>query len=209
MRFSLRRLLPCLALLLLTTEARAAINIVANPGFEASNIGLPSWSTAGGGITVNTNSANAHTGNNSAFFQGGSTTGNDLSQVLTTTTSATYDLDFWFRFSSPGETGNASDINDIVVKWDGSSILHVQNFNQNYVGPGSGGHFVFSGLTASSGSTNLEFIVIQPSGRFIVLDDVTVTQAASGAVPEPTSIAIWGLGALSCAVAGYRRRKTA
>jgi len=26
--------------------------------------------------------------------------------------------------------------------------------------------------------------------------------------PEPASLAIWGLGALGCAIAGYRRRKT-
>lgn len=30
-----------------------------------------------------------------------------------------------------------------------------------------------------------------------------------GTVPEPASMAIWGLGALGCAVAGYRRRKLA
>jgi len=28
-----------------------------------------------------------------------------------------------------------------------------------------------------------------------------------GPVPEPASLAIWGLGALGCAIAGYRRRK--
>jgi hypothetical protein len=30
-----------------------------------------------------------------------------------------------------------------------------------------------------------------------------------GATPEPTTLAIWGIGALGCAVAGYRRRKQA
>lgn len=210
MRMSVTNLLPCLVLLSIAAHAQAAINIVSNPSFEASNVGLPNWSTSGGGITVNTNSANAHTGNNSALFQGGSTSGNDLSQALTTVNGASYDLDFWFRFSSPGETGNAVDVNDILVKWNGNSILHVQNFNQNYVGPTTGGHFTFTGLAATSTSTNLEFIVIQPSGRFIVLDDVTVTQAAvAAAVPEPATLAIWSLSALGCAIAGYRRGKAA
>jgi len=36
-----------------------------------------------------------------------------------------------------------------------------------------------------------------------------VANTPDGAVPEPASMAIWGLGALGCAVAGYRRRKTA
>jgi hypothetical protein len=31
----------------------------------------------------------------------------------------------------------------------------------------------------------------------------------AAAVPEPASLAIWGLGALGCAIAGYRRRKAA
>ena len=31
--------------------------------------------------------------------------------------------------------------------------------------------------------------------------------ASISAVPEPASLAIWSLGALGCAIAGYRRRK--
>jgi len=43
------------------------------------------------------------------------------------------------------------------------------------------------------------------------LDNVVVSTAAvnDGSVPEPASMAIWGIGALGCAVAGYRRRKAA
>jgi sugar lactone lactonase YvrE len=33
------------------------------------------------------------------------------------------------------------------------------------------------------------------------------TIGGGGSVPEPASLAIWSLGALSCVVAGYRRRK--
>lgn len=36
-----------------------------------------------------------------------------------------------------------------------------------------------------------------------------VVEFSPSAVPEPASLAIWGLGALGCAVVGYRRRKMA
>lgn len=41
-----------------------------------------------------------------------------------------------------------------------------------------------------------------PSESFQLFDDGTP------AVPEPASMAIWGLGALGCAAAGYRRRRS-
>jgi hypothetical protein len=37
--------------------------------------------------------------------------------------------------------------------------------------------------------------------------NVTMRVSVSEAVPEPASLTIWGLGAMGCAVAGYRRRK--
>ena len=36
-----------------------------------------------------------------------------------------------------------------------------------------------------------------------------VNQPPTGEVPEPTSLTLWGLGALGCAIGGYRRRKRA
>jgi hypothetical protein len=44
---------------------------------------------------------------------------------------------------------------------------------------------------------------------FQIVSNAFVTQPAPGAIPEPASLAIWGLGALGCAVAGYRRRRPA
>jgi hypothetical protein len=41
------------------------------------------------------------------------------------------------------------------------------------------------------------------------VDHVQFGNAATAAVPEPASLAIWGLGALGCAFAGYRWRRTA
>jgi len=41
-----------------------------------------------------------------------------------------------------------------------------------------------------------------------MLDDISLT-AANASVPEPTSLTLWGLGALGCAIAGYRRRNAA
>jgi hypothetical protein len=39
--------------------------------------------------------------------------------------------------------------------------------------------------------------------------DHTLTVNIIAPVPEPASLAIWSLGALGCAIAGYRRRKSA
>jgi len=42
-----------------------------------------------------------------------------------------------------------------------------------------------------------------------VLVGETQIEVIVGEVPEPASLTLWGLGALGCAVAGYRRRKQA
>jgi hypothetical protein len=41
------------------------------------------------------------------------------------------------------------------------------------------------------------------------IDNVVVTGPESTAVPEPASLALWSIGALGGAVAGYRRQKPA
>lgn len=55
------------------------------------------------------------------------------------------------------------------------------------------------------------------ASTFVVIDSSTLPGSFDGvayvpdqsAVPEPASMAIWGLGALGCAFVGYRRRKLA
>jgi hypothetical protein len=44
------------------------------------------------------------------------------------------------------------------------------------------------------------------TGDFVVLDGLQVNFVEE-AVPEPATLAIWGFGAIGCAVAAYRRRK--
>jgi hypothetical protein len=84
-------------------------------------------------------------------------------------------------------------------------------FNQNSVtidGLAAGAarlYFSHANFVTSSGnvdnSINIDAVHLVGGG--------VISQASDGSVPEPTSMAIWGLGALGCAVAGYRRRKLA
>jgi len=46
-----------------------------------------------------------------------------------------------------------------------------------------------------------------PNDDVVVMDDFIFAEPV--AVPEPASLAIWGLGAFGCAIAGYRRRQAA
>jgi hypothetical protein len=43
----------------------------------------------------------------------------------------------------------------------------------------------------------------------VSVNDVNSANNVSVAVPEPASLTLWGLGALGCGIAGYRRRKLA
>lgn len=61
-------------------------------------------------------------------------------------------------------------------------------------------------LTVSA--ADISYVKIHDSGNFFTIDDFAFTQTSSE-VPEPATLTIWGLGALGCAVAAYRRKKLA
>jgi hypothetical protein len=69
---------------------------------------------------------------------------------------------------------------------------------------------VFFGFV--SDSVNIESVTIRgdDSTFAFALDNFTFTNdIVAPAVPEPASFTLWGLGALGCAIAGYRRRNSA
>ena len=89
-----------------------------------------------------------------------------------------------------------------------------------YIGDGVTSGNVLQQFIAPAGATRLFFAI--PDGFNFVgepgaYDDndgayqirVGVNEIPTLAVPEPASLALWGLGTLGCAVAGYRRRKLA
>jgi hypothetical protein len=60
-----------------------------------------------------------------------------------------------------------------------------------------------------AGNLNISHAVLTGSYDDLILIDnfKYVTASQDAAVPEPATLAIWGFGAIGCAVAAYRRRK--
>lgn len=178
----------------------SADNIVLNPGFETGS--FADW-------TVNTASSNPWEVDSDSPFEGTffASTGcvgapcisgtadqmATLSQDLATTAATTYTLSFELAANEgpPGE---------LQVLWDGSLVLDL--------GPGGTlGLIPYTletvlNLTASSSSTQLEFVGRQDPG-VLALDNVDVEAAGSATAPEPASVLLL---ALAGPVLYYRRR---
>ena len=179
-----RKMICTVALLCAAAWSAQAVNIVADPGFEASsdNIGgnpfSASWTNTDpfGFSGVGGDSAFAHSGTNYAFLGATPGTGS-LSQGLGTTAGQFYSLSFWLANDiSKGPSGNS-----FQVFFNGVSVFSLAN-----QGAFAYTQFTISGLAATSGSTQLQF-VSNHNNDFWRLDDIDVS--AQG-VPEAFST-IW------------------
>ena len=182
-RPTLARKIFCIAALLCAAAWNAnAVNIVADPGFEASADGLgahpfsASWTSVdpSGFQGVGGDSAFAHTGNNYAFL-GATGTSGSLFQTLSTVAGQSYNLSFWLA------NDGGLPPNSFQVFWNGVSVFALVN------SPGfSYTQFGALNLLATGGSTVLEFRS-RNDQDFWRLDDVSVEAAG---VPEAFST-IW------------------
>jgi hypothetical protein len=166
-------------------------NLVANGGFESN---LTGWTTSGFtslGFDFGIDSSFAHSGSNS--FQGGAIESlGFLSQTLATVPGTSYNIDLWLASDGFFE-------NELQVLWNGTVVfdrkdLFPQGFTQIVIDP-----------VATGASTTLAFGFRDDSG-FLHIDDVSVR--AVSAVPEPSSLALLGIGIVAVARHRAKRRQS-
>jgi len=164
-------------------------NLVTNGSFESN---LTGWSTSGFvalDFDYRIDSTFAQSGSKS--FAGGAIDSlGFLSQAVATTPGTSYNIDFWLASDGFFE-------NELQVLWNGNVVfdrkdLFPQGFTQVVVDP-----------LATGTSSTLAFGFRNDSG-LLHIDDVSVR--AVSAVPEPSSLALLGLGI--AAIARRRARKT-
>jgi hypothetical protein len=193
----------CLMALALLSPMVANANIVVNGGFETGD--LTGWTTntsANLPWTVVKNIAPGLVPNSGAYFVAagcvgtgclayGSSTANDLSQVLTTVAGQQYTLSF---FTSNGIN---TPVNELDVYWGGTQVVALNPV------PGTEPNYTqYTGtVTASGTSTNLEFLGRQDHSYF-ALDDVSVVSA----VPLPASAWLMLSGLVGVGVMARKRR---
>jgi hypothetical protein len=176
-----------LGAVLLAAHPATALNLIVNPGFETGD--FTGWSATG----IASVSAVPNTGDWAALMAAPQFGSGSISQVFSTVASSTYDLDFWVG-------GNSRSSQFLSVSWDGSPVL-----NLNINGFTAYTHYAFSGLTASSGITELKFSYAV-SGGYVQVDDVNVDGLTG--VPEPATLLLFGPGALLFA-SKWRRKRAA
>ncbi|MGC4056423.1 MAG: PEP-CTERM sorting domain-containing protein [Paludibaculum sp.] len=168
-----------------------ANTIILDPSFESGTPGSytgamgDGWIvTAGTGAICNNSGAGcgsagvAHTGTQMAFLDW-SNTFNTITQTLTTVVGQTYAISYFVAGTQP----------NLLEVTFGSSTLFNGVAPTNGVGsPGDYVQYNFSS-TATSTSTVLAFSGQRTVGGEVLVDDVSVT-----ATPEPSALAVTGLG---------------
>lgn len=123
----------------------------------------------------------------------------------------TFRTTFTLASFGPGFTAS------ITGRWatdDGGLDILINGISTGQTSSSSASFTSFSILSGFvQGSNTLDFVVrnnvfVAPNPVGLRVE-MTGDVAQTGNVPEPTTLAIWGLGALGCAMAGYRRRKLA
>jgi hypothetical protein len=179
-------LIALLGATMLCAAPACAAELVTNGGFEADpadGSAITSWTVTGSGVIddqifVNTGSHDA------AFLDTADDPANGvLSQDLATTAGTDYQLSFWLldEASDPGDT--------FTVSFGGFTTV----ITGDQPGPFFGSVFTFdvAGSNITGASTTLSFQGgLDPATQNfqpINLDDVSVTGAAAGVVPEPAA----------------------
>ena len=185
----------------LHASATPITNIVTNGGFETGD--FTGWTQGGNTSFTGVDSFSAHSGNFGAFMGPTSKGGpGSLSQNLTTTVGASYELSF-FMYGENGSGNLDGSINTVEfqVFWNGVMIFDTTNPPTSYQ------QFSFLNLTATGTSTQLRF-VFQNDPSFFHLDDVVAGITAT-TVPDAMSTLWLALPTLAMIAFLQLRRKIA
>ncbi|MGI8548684.1 MAG: PEP-CTERM sorting domain-containing protein [Gemmatimonadaceae bacterium] len=201
-----RRAVAFSTLCLLASAPAMAQNLVSNPGFELGGTsGGNTCSTTG--YTVNAGSglaklavgaANAYAGNCALALAtgfGSLTTGSSIAQTLSTVAGHKYNISFWAY--NPGLADDGSNSLRVVA---GGTEVFSRAINNN-------GYELFSAIATAGGSSSLFQIFVQNNADFTYLDNISVTEAGTSTVPEPSSMALMGTGLVGLVPVLRRKRK--
>lgn len=184
-----------------------AQNQVQNCGFETGD--FTDWTVSGSAAVLAQNNLfgvdayNPNSGTYSAYFgTEGATPGThlttdslSLAQNIALTESLTYTVSFYLSQDTPVTTGYT---NYFAVTWDGAT-----EFLENAASVSNYTLVTFTVTGSASGANTLAFLSQNDAGDWN-LDDISVVE-----VPEPASIAAFGLGLAGLGWAVRRRRRRA
>ena len=171
-------------------------DLVTNPGFETGDFTgyTVTLAAQGTGLSINSFPNNPHSGSYAAAFGATADEYDTISQTLTTTPGAFYDVSFYLKYN--GSQTDAS----FVAQFDNTTLLSLSG---TY---GDGIYAQYSSLVQASGSSTTLSFAGYNQGAYYFLDDISVSQVA---VPEPSTWAMLGLGAVGAGVVLRRRQRAA
>lgn len=177
-------------------QASHAQNLLLNGSFEDQGGSFTNWTqtlaATGSNLSIDDGSSTLfipQDGGYYALFAAGNGQADTIDQVVPTNPDTYYDINFWVNAKYAGA--------DLVVTWDGNQLTHLDSSYNSGAANNGWVNFDFLAL-ASSPATDLSFASYADTA--LGLDNLSVTPA-----PEPTTLALAGIGALG--LAALRRNR--